>query len=96
MLDHKENHYLDLVGEPGWPKDKLNAKMLELHDERAKIKSELAALEAELTVAYEIFTLALGLLRDPQKLYERLEPSQRRLLPTDLHQTQARRRDRRR
>jgi site-specific DNA recombinase len=80
MLDNKENHYLDLVGEPGWPKDKLNAKMLELHDERAKIKSELAALEAELTVAHEIFTLALDLLRDPQKLYERLAPPQRRLL----------------
>ncbi|MGQ0717551.1 MAG: recombinase family protein [Pseudonocardiales bacterium] len=79
-LSVKEDHYLDLVGDPDWPKDKLTAKMQGIRDERDKLMIELDKLDTDLSVARDIFTTALTLLAKPQKLYRALTDSQRKLL----------------
>ena len=41
-LDTKEEQYLDLVGEPGWPKAKIHKKLNLIASERAEIEGQLA------------------------------------------------------
>src|SRR5260370_21352606 len=41
-LDTKENHYLELVGSPGWPKQKLQRKLDRIRADRGQISEQLA------------------------------------------------------
>lgn len=79
-LSVREDHYLDLVGHPEWPKDKLTAKMQAIRDERDKLLGELDRLDADLKVARDIISTALTLLTKPRRLYKAMTDSQRKLL----------------
>ncbi|CAI7977248.1 site-specific DNA recombinase [Frankia sp. Hr75.2] len=68
-LDRQEDRYLDLVGDPDWPKAKITARMRAIRDERAALKRQLDNTNAELEVGYQIITGMLDLLTDPQELY---------------------------
>ena len=70
-LDTKEERFLDLVGEPGWPKTKLKAKLDTIAAERAEIQGQLADTTTKLDAGRQFFTLALDLLADPQAFYRR-------------------------
>jgi site-specific DNA recombinase len=70
-LDNKENYFLDLAAEEGWPKDKLRAKIQAIRAERASIKASLDQAEHQLATGRAVFTQALALLDSPQAMYKR-------------------------
>jgi site-specific DNA recombinase len=69
-LDTKEDQYLDLVGSPGWPKQKLQRKLDKIRAERAEISDQLADATTRLATGRQFFMAALELLRDPKAFYE--------------------------
>src|SRR5260370_10015502 len=69
-LDTKEDQYLDLVGSPGWPKQKLQRKLDRIRAERVEISEQLADATTRLATGRQFFLAALELLRDPQAFYE--------------------------
>ncbi|WP_414636471.1 recombinase family protein [Actinophytocola sp.] len=68
-LDAKEEQYLDLVGEPGWPKAKIQKKLAGLAAERAEIEGQLADTTTKLDTGRQFFLTALELLKDPQAFF---------------------------
>lgn len=70
-LDAKEEQFLDLVGEPGWPKGKIKRKLDGIAVERAEIEGQLADTTTKLDAGRQFFTLALDLLANPQAFYRR-------------------------
>lgn len=70
-LDNKENYFLDLAAEEGWPKDKLREKINGIRDDRKKITRQLEAATSQLETGRQVFLTALKLLDDPHALYER-------------------------
>ncbi|WP_194904372.1 recombinase family protein [Catenulispora rubra] len=79
-LDTKEDQYLDLVGDPGWPKEKLRRKVEAIRTEREEIATQLADTSSRLTAGRAFFLAALELLRDPQGFYERAGTSLKRAM----------------
>jgi site-specific DNA recombinase len=69
-LDVQEDRYLDLVGDPDWPKDKLSVKMRGLREERTRIQQRLTQADSPIDTGYEVLTTVLNLLSDPQSLYQ--------------------------
>jgi site-specific DNA recombinase len=69
-LDGKEDQYLDLVGSPGWPKEKLRRKLDSIQAERSEISDQLADATTRLAIGRQFFLAALELLRDPRAFYE--------------------------
>jgi site-specific DNA recombinase len=70
-LETKEDQYLELVGTPGWPKEKLRRKLDVIAGERSEISGQMADTTTRLDVGREFFLAALALLRDPQAFYEK-------------------------
>ena len=68
-LDTKEDSYLDLIGDPDWPQDKIKAKIAALRAERTQIDTQLAETTATLDTGRRYFLAALDLLTDPQAMY---------------------------
>ncbi len=69
-LDTKEDQYLDLVGSPGWPKQKLQRKLDAIRAERNEISEQLADATTRLATGRQFFLAALELLRDPKAFYK--------------------------
>jgi site-specific DNA recombinase len=70
-LDRKENYFLDLAAEQGWPKDKLRAKIDTIRHERSQIEDTLANADRHLDRGQQVFRHALALVEAPQTAYER-------------------------
>lgn len=70
-LDRKEDYYLELAAEEGWPKDKLRLKIHAIRQERKDIQRSLEQTESELATGKQLFYDALALLDDPQAMYRR-------------------------
>jgi len=70
-LDTKEDSYLDLIGDPDWPQDKIKAKLAAVWTERAQIESQLSGTTTKLDTGRQYFLTALDLLADPQAMYRR-------------------------
>src|SRR5581483_10805972 len=68
-IEAKEDHYLDLVGDPAWPKDKLTARILALREERGRVEAQLANGPSEAQHGLNVFRSTLSLLDNPQALY---------------------------
>ena len=78
-LDRQEDQYLDLIGDPDWPQEKLSKRLRDLRDERARITrqlddSKLTGLEAGSSVLLQL----IDLLTDPQELYRLANEKTRR------------------
>ncbi len=69
-LDAKEDQYLELIGTPGWPKEKLRRKLDSIQAERDEVSGQLADTASKLEVGRQLFLSAMQLLRDPQAFYE--------------------------
>jgi site-specific DNA recombinase len=69
-LGAKEDQYLELVGSPGWPKEKLRRKLDGIQAEREQISAQLADATTRLEAGRQFFLAALALLRDPRAFYE--------------------------
>jgi site-specific DNA recombinase len=70
VLSTKEDHYLELVGTAGWPKEKLRRKLDAIQVERDQIAEQLTDTTTRLTAGRAYFLAALALLRDPQGFYD--------------------------
>ena len=79
-LDAQEDRYLDLLGDPDWPQDKLKAKMAAVRAERTTLGRQLAQVGQNLDVGRQVLAAALELLGDPQALFRQSDYAGRRLL----------------
>jgi len=68
-LDRKEDYFLDLAAEEGWPKDKLKDKITAIREEQRKITRQLEQASNQLETGKQVFLTALALLDDPQAAY---------------------------
>jgi site-specific DNA recombinase len=68
-LDTQEDHFLELVGDEGWPKAKIQKKLAVIELERAEIAAQLADTASKLDAGRQFFLLALELLSDPGGFY---------------------------
>ncbi|WP_431607116.1 recombinase family protein [Protofrankia symbiont of Coriaria ruscifolia] len=77
-LSAKEDRFLDLIGDPGWPHNKIKQKLAVIDRERNEILSKLADTTGKIDVGRRYFLTALDLLRDPQHFYSEAGTSLRR------------------
>jgi len=68
-IEAKEDHYLDLVGDPAWPKEKLNQRIIALREDRVRIETQLVSGPNEVQSGLDVFLSTLNLLDNPQALY---------------------------
>ena len=89
QLDHREDQYLELLGDPDWPRAKIKAKLAAIERERADIETQLAETGSKLDTGRRFFLLALDLLADPQAFYraagDRLRRSMKQLIFRKLY-----------
>jgi site-specific DNA recombinase len=79
-LEAQEDRYLDLLGDPDWPQDKLKAKMAAVREERAKLTTQQAELASTLEVGRQVLAQALDLLANPQEVYRQVEEAGKRMM----------------
>ncbi|MDQ3577496.1 MAG: recombinase family protein [Actinomycetota bacterium] len=79
-LERKEDYFLDLAAEQGWPKDKLRTKIDAIRSTRREIEDTLARSAQRLDRGREVFRAALALLANPQQAYERGNETVRAIL----------------
>jgi hypothetical protein len=80
-LDIREDHYLDLVGNPDWPTDKLSAKMREVRAEGGQLTARLDdTRRPDLSGGLAIITHILDLLTDPHGMYVQAGEASKRVL----------------
>jgi hypothetical protein len=70
-VDAKEDQYLELIGSPGWPREKIRKKLDAIQVERDQISGQLSDATTRLETGRQFFLAALELLRDPKAFYER-------------------------
>jgi site-specific DNA recombinase len=69
-LDRQEDQFLDLIGDPDWPKEKIAERMRKIRDERARLKRQLDQSErSDLDQGQETLRAVLELLSRPDELY---------------------------
>jgi site-specific DNA recombinase len=69
-LDGREDYFLDLDAEEGWPKDKLRTKLDAIRTKRASITRTLDHAETHLDDGIHLLTLAPDLMTDPHGMYD--------------------------
>lgn len=80
-LDVREDHYLDLVGNPDWPTEKLGAKMRDLRAERGQLQARFAETDRpDLSGGAANIEHILDLLTDPHGMYVRAGEASKRVL----------------
>ena len=79
-LDKRENYYLDLAAEEGWPKDKLRDKINAIRAESQDIRLHLAQAEQKLDRGKQTFYCALDLMENPEAMYRRSDEAVRSIL----------------
>jgi hypothetical protein len=71
-LSTKEDRFLDLIGDPEWPQDKIATRLRDIRNERGRLSRQLDDDQAaRLETARETLMYLLGLLEDPPELYRR-------------------------
>lgn len=80
-LDQQEDQYLDLVGDPDWPKDKIAERLRRVRDERARLEEQLERTERpDLDAGRAALSMVLDLLTQPDELYRVASERARRAL----------------
>jgi DNA invertase Pin-like site-specific DNA recombinase len=79
-LDQLEDRYVDKLGDPDWPQDKLKAKVAAIRQERAGLTTQLGQVEQGLEAGRELVLAAMELLRQPRELFMQLPKPERRVL----------------
>jgi site-specific DNA recombinase len=79
-LEAQEDRYLDLLGDPDWPQEKLKTKLNTVRRERASVSGQLAQLQGTLDAGRQVLSDAVQLLAEPQALYQQLADPERRLM----------------
>jgi len=69
-LDRQEDGYLDLVGDPDWPKEKISQRLRQVRNEREQLRKQLASAEdPKRESGREAIEILLDLLTEPRELY---------------------------
>ncbi|MCA1682317.1 MAG: recombinase family protein, partial [Actinobacteria bacterium] len=79
-LDRQEDRYLDLLGDPDWPEDKLKARMRDIRTTKQRITRELDETTDTLDAGRAVLAAALELLDRPRDLYNTATEHARKLL----------------
>ena len=79
-LETQEDHFLDLIGDPDWPQEKIAARLHKIRDERARLAARLDGQQPDLATGQAALSEALDLLADPQELYRRADQHARQAL----------------
>lgn len=80
-LDTREDQFLDLIGDPDWPREKIAKRLRTIRDERASLEAQLSRSEhPDLDQGRTALTTVLDLLSNPHDLYGVANETARRLL----------------
>ena len=80
-LGVREDHYLDLVGNPDWPTEKLSAKMRDLRTERGQLQARFVETDRpDLSGGTANIGHILDLLADPHGMYLKAGEASKRVL----------------
>lgn len=71
-LDKQEDRYLDKIGDPEWPEEKIKKRLQDVRQEIAKLRGQLEMNGNELETGRDIIVTAAQLLVSPQELYRAL------------------------
>jgi site-specific DNA recombinase len=80
-LNQQEDRFLDLVGDPDWPQDKIAVRLRTVRDERDRLTRQLDNTQLPtLETARDTLVFLLDLLAEPHDLYRRSSAKARRVL----------------
>ncbi len=80
-LDSREDQFLDLIGDPDWPREKIAKRLRAIRDERSTLEAKLSRSEhPDLDQGRTALTTVLNLLSNPHELYGTANETARRLL----------------
>ena len=79
-LDKQEDRYLDLIGDPEWPQDKLKARLQATRTDMAKLRRQLEDTGSELDTGRDVILTGLQLLEHPEELYRQLSQRAQKVL----------------
>jgi len=79
-LDRQEDRFLDLIGDPEWPQEKLKARLRKIQADKQRAERQLDNTEDDLTPGRDALHAALALLDRPCDLYTTAPDEARRKL----------------
>jgi len=80
-LDRQEDGYLDLIGDPEWPKEKISQRLRQVRDERERLQRQLASTDnPQINAGREAIEILLDLLNDPREIYRLASKRARKVL----------------
>ncbi len=69
-LDRQEDRFLDLIGDPEWPQDKIKARLQKIRENKQRITHQLESTTDNLEPGRAVLLTALKLLSRPRELYD--------------------------
>jgi site-specific DNA recombinase len=79
-LDRQEDRFLDLIGDPEWPQDKIKARMQKVRESKHRITHQLEGTIDDLEPGRAVLNTALELLDRPRDLYDAATDEARKML----------------
>ncbi|MGL5862522.1 MAG: recombinase family protein, partial [Phycicoccus sp.] len=79
-LDTQEDRFLDLIGDPDWPQDKIKARLQTVRESKARITAQLGDAALDLEPGRAVLAAALDLLDRPRDLYDSTTDDARKIL----------------
>jgi site-specific DNA recombinase len=79
-LDRQEDRYLDLIGDPDWPQNKIKTRIQEIRENKQRITHQLEATTDDLEPGRAVLLTALELLDRPRDLYNTATDDARKML----------------
>ena len=79
-FDAQEDHYLDLIGDPDWPQDKIKARLRTTRERKQRVQRQLDDTTNDLNTGRQVLLTALDLLEDPHRLYQHASEPARKIL----------------
>ncbi len=69
-VDRQEDGYLDLIGDPEWPKEKVSQRLRQVRDESERLQRQLASTDhPQINARREAIEILLDLLNKPREIY---------------------------
>ncbi|MGH3783316.1 MAG: recombinase family protein [Pseudonocardiaceae bacterium] len=79
-LDRQEDRFLDLIGDPEWPQDKIKARLQTVRESKQRITHQLDGTIDDLEPGRAVLLAALELLDRPRNLYDTATDEARKML----------------
>ncbi len=79
-LDRQEDRFLDLIGNPEWPQDKIKTRLQTVRESKQRITHQLKGTIDDLEPGRAVLLAALELLDQPRDLYDAATDETRKML----------------